>query len=229
MRLQLSLIVGILGISIQAVAANRAPNPAPPAANAPYPGAKNNAPSALAQPSLGSQLVVSNQAPSAVPTNTPLPVAPQPVKVQVPHIVVPTPTATPIADSPHPGAKNYAPSESAQPKLGSQLVASNQAPTATPTLIQGVTVWPSISKGGHCILFKAPADPGTPIQLSIQTLAGGEVFKTVFSGKSRSGGYVWRLQGLSGSPVAGGEYGYVLRFQQQGQNVTAQGKVTVVR
>lgn len=107
-------------------------------------------------------------------------------------------------------------------------------PTNTPTpaalqSVQGVTVWPTTSKGGQAIFFKAPFDPGTTIQLSIQSLSGEQVFQTAFSKTGRGGGYVWRLQDRSDSPVASGIYVYDLRFKQQGQNVTAQGKVTVTR
>jgi hypothetical protein len=107
-------------------------------------------------------------------------------------------------------------------------------PTATPTVtstpvVPTVTVWPSISKGGQSILFKAPSDPGTAIQLSIKSVTGQSIFKTSFSKTGRSGGHVWRLQNQSGSPVTSGVYVYSLSFKQQGQVVTAQGKVTVVR
>lgn len=129
-------------------------------------------------------------------------------------VPTPVPTSTPIPV--------------AVKTLAVSKVISTPTATLTPVL-PGVTVWPNISKGGQSILFKAPSDPGTPIQLSITTVSSQAVFQTSFSKTGRSGGHVWRLQNQAGSPVADGTYVYVLRFKQQGQNVTAQGKVSVVR
>jgi hypothetical protein len=60
-------------------------------------------------------------------------------------------------------------------------------------------------------------------------MSGLQVFQTSFSKTGRSGGYVWRLENQTGSPVLNGVYVYSLRFKQQGQLVTVQGKVSITR
>jgi len=162
---------------------------------------------------------ISIQAVASNIVKAPYPVPPSPPKAPA----VPTATSVPVRNVVLPPTATFTP-----------IVSHNvfAVPTSTATSTpnpSAVTVWPTVSKGGQSILFKAPSDKGTPIQLSIHSQSGQPVFQTTFSKTGRSGGHVWRLQNQSGAPVAGGVYVYVLSFKQQGQSVTAQGKVTVVR